>query len=113
MSPPRIVSTLRHFQVVLDDFESPALRGNPAGDPSTREVAVVLPRSVRLDGSGDSGPRFPSLLVLAGFTSSGLMLLNRRAWLPNFPEQMDRLRDRGAIGDLIAVLPDALTVYGG
>ncbi|MGH9361633.1 MAG: alpha/beta hydrolase [Thermoanaerobaculia bacterium] len=98
---------LKHFQTLVESFDSSALRGNPAGDPSEREVAVVLPRAAPPEA------RFPVLIVLAGFTSTGLMALNRRAWLPTFPEQLDRLRDRGAIGDMIAVLPDAFTIYGG
>jgi S-formylglutathione hydrolase FrmB len=99
---------LRHFQF-------PALRGNPAGDPAVREVPVLLPRGAA-EAAGDASAaagRYPVLLVLAGYTGGGSTLLNRRAWLPSFPEQVDRLRERGALGDLIVVLPDAFTVYGG
>jgi enterochelin esterase family protein len=107
---------LKHFQVIVEEFESPVLRGNPCGDPWVREVAVILPRSAAAGGPGGEGSdlrRFPVVLILAGYSSKGVMLLNRRAWLPSFPEQIDRLRDRGAIGDMILVLPDALTIYGG
>jgi enterochelin esterase family protein len=100
---------LKHFDVVLEPLESPSLHGNPCGDPWVREVAVIVPRAA----AAAPGRRFPTVLVLTGYSSSGPMLLNRRAWVPNFPEQLDRLRDRGAIGDLIAVLPDAMTMYGG
>jgi len=105
------MATLKHFQVLIEEFESPALRGNPAGDPSVREVAVIAPRWAASAPAGAG--RCPVVLVLAGFTSSGPMLLNRRAWLPSLPETLDRLREEGRIGDLIAVLPDALTIYGG
>jgi S-formylglutathione hydrolase FrmB len=102
--------TLKHFQVLLETFDSPALRGNPAGDPSTREVVVILPRSA---AEPRDSVRLPVVLILAGFTGSGPSMLNRRPWLPSFPEQLDRLRDREAIGDAIFVLPDAFTIYGG
>jgi S-formylglutathione hydrolase FrmB len=106
---------LSHFEVIIEELESRALEDNPCGDPARREVVVVLPRSVSSRGAAarDGGPRFPTVIVLAGYAGSGPMLLNRRAWLPSFPEQLDRLRRSGAIGDLIAVLPDAMTIYGG
>lgn len=104
---------MKHFQVLIESVECPALRGNPCGDPWVREVPVVLPVSAADPGAGAASGRFPVVFILAGYTGSGPMLLNRRAWLPSLPEQMDRLRERGAIGDLIAVLPDAFTIYGG
>jgi len=103
---------LKHFEVVVEQFESPALRENPAGDPWIREVAVILPRGAR-DGENPAGKRYPVVLLLAGYTGTGPMMLNRRSWGPNLPERLDQLRQRGAIGDLIAVLPDGFSVYGG
>jgi enterochelin esterase family protein len=100
---------LKHFEVQLADFESESLRGNPAGDPARRQVPVVVPRKA---ASGRAG-RCPVVHVLSGYAGSGRGFLNWHGWTPSFPERLDRLREAGAIGDLIAVFPDAFTVYGG
>ncbi len=99
---------LQNFELAIEQFESPCLRGNPAGDPCRREVPVLIPR-----GRGAGGGPFPVVYILAGYTSGGLTFLNRRAWLPSFPEQVDRLRTCGLIGDVLFVMPDAFTTYGG
>ncbi len=99
---------LQHYEVAILPFESLCLRDNPAGDPCRREIAVLIPR---IRGAGAA--RFPVVYILAGYTSSGLTILNRRGWLPSFPEQVDRLRAQGSIGDIIVVLPDGFTTYGG
>jgi len=95
---------LKHFDVRVEAFESEALQGNPAGDPAVRRIPVILPRS--------SG-RFPVVFALAGYTGAGRQFLNATAWVPSFPERLDRLRERGIIGDMIVVCPDAFTIYGG
>lgn len=95
---------LKHFEVRVEAFHSPALQGNPAGDPATRRLPVFVPRA--------SG-RFPVIFVLAGFAGSGRQFLNSTAWVPTFPERLDRLREQGRLGDVIVVCPDAFTVYGG
>jgi enterochelin esterase family protein len=100
---------LKHFEIHLDDFESPSLRGNRLGDPVARRTPVIVPKSC----GREPGKRCPAIYVLAGFTGSGYSFLNWQGWTPSFPERLDRLRDRGAIGDIIAVLPDAFTRYGG
>ena len=100
---------LKHFAIEEEWFESPSLQGNPLGDPARRRVPVVVPRALREDPKR----RYPVVFVLAGFSGSGRAFLNWQAWAPSFPERMDALRDRGGIGDLIAVLPDGFTRYGG
>jgi len=100
---------LKHFELRLDLFESPSLRDNPAGDPAERRIPVVLPRSC----SREAARRYPVVFVLAGFAGSGQSFLNWKSWAPTLPEQIDRLREEGKIGDVIAVFPDAFTVYGG
>ena len=100
---------LQHFEVREEVFRSESLLGNPAGDPAERVLPVVLPAGA----AAGSGKRFPVIFVLAGYTSSARSFLNWHAWTPTFPERLDRLRATGAIGDLIAVFPDAFTIYGG
>ncbi len=101
---------LTYFDVREELFESAALRGNPAGDPSARRIPVILPKTC---GALAPGAGYPVLFLLAGFTGAGRQFLNYSGWSPTLPERLDRLRARGLIGDVIAVCPDAFTVYGG
>jgi len=100
---------MKHGQVVLEEFESEVLRGNPAGDPHVRIVPVYLPPSY----GADRARRFPVTYVLAGFTGRGRSLLNDNPWSPALPERMDLLIARGACEEMILVLPDCFTRYGG
>jgi len=100
---------MKRGQVVLDEFESEVLRGNPAGDPHVRTVPVYLPPSYGTDRER----RFPVTYVLAGFTGRGRSLLNDNPWSPALPERMDALIARGACEEMILVLPDCFTRYGG
>jgi enterochelin esterase family protein len=95
-------------RVVLERFESRVLAGNAAGDPSLRSVPVYLPPSY------DTHPerRYPVLYVLSGFTGRGRMLLNDSPWAPALDERMDRLV-AGGCGEMILVMPDCFTRYGG
>jgi enterochelin esterase family protein len=100
---------LGHFDVRADEFESAALRGNPAGDPARRVVPVLVPK-----GAGPhAARRFPVIYFLSGYGGSGRQALNWQPWVPSVPERLDRLRAAGKIGDVIAVFPDAFTIYGG
>ena len=96
-------------RVVLETIESEALRGNPASDPHRRVVPVYLPPSY------DSSPsrRYPSAYVLTGFTGRGRMLLNDAPWVPSLDQRMDALIASGRSGEMILVMPDAFTRYGG
>ncbi len=90
-------------------FESELLRGNPCGDPHERVVPVYLPPSYGRDGSR----RFPVAFVLTGFTGRGRMLLNDNAWSPALDDRMDGLIAREGCGEMILVMPDCLTRFGG
>ncbi len=96
-------------RVVLERFESEVLRGNPCGDPHLRTVPVYLPPSY------DASPRrrYPVTFVLTGFTGRGRMLLNDNPWSPALDDRMDALVSRGACGEMILVMPDCLTRFGG
>lgn len=98
---------LNHFEVRLEPFESRALAGNGLGDPATRLVPVLLPRGRA------AGARAPAIVFLAGYAGSGRGFLNFSAWGASLPERLDALRERGLIGDVIALCPDGFTRYGG
>src|SRR5262245_40490399 len=100
---------MKRGQVILESFESTVLRGNPAGDPHLRTVPVYLPPSYDLDRER----RYPVAYVLAGFTGRGRALLNDSPWTLPLHERMDALIARGACDELILVLPDCFTRYGG
>lgn len=96
-------------RVVLERFESRVLAGNAAGDPTTRTVPVYLPPSY------DASPsrRYPVTFVLTGFTGRGRMLLNDNPWSPAIDDRMDALIGAGRCDEMILVMPDCLTRYGG
>lgn len=99
----------RTGQVVWERVESEALRGNAAGDPHLRTVPVYLPPSYAVD----SARRYPVCYVLTGFTGRGRMLLNDAPWSPPLDERMDRLIAEGRCGEMILVMPDCFTRFGG
>ncbi len=96
-------------RVVIEHFESEALRGNAAGDPALRRIPVYLPPSY------DTHParRFPVLYMLTGFMGRGRMMLNDSPWSPALDDRMDGLIARGACDEMILVMPDCFTRYGG
>src|SRR5262245_22834077 len=96
-------------QVVWEQVESETLRGNAAGDPHVRTVPIYLPPSYTLA----AGRRYPVCFVLTGFTGRGRMLLNDGPWAPPLDQRMDRLIADGRCGEMILVMPDCFTRYGG
>jgi enterochelin esterase family protein len=96
-------------RVVMERFESAVLRGNAAGDPHVRTVPVYLPPSY------DATPerRYPVAFVLTGFTGRGRMLLNDNPWTPALDDRIDALIGSGKCGEMILVMPDCYTRYGG
>ena len=100
---------MRRGQVILWEFESEMLRGNPAGDPHVRVVPVYLPPSY----AAERERRYPVAFVLTGFTGRGRMLLNDNPWSPSLPDRMDGLIARGACEEMILVMPDCFTRFGG
>jgi S-formylglutathione hydrolase FrmB len=96
-------------RIAVEIIESEVLRGNAPGDPATRELFVYLPASY----DSDQSRRFPVVYVLTGFTGRGQMLLNAQAFTPNLAERMDRLITQGIIAEMIVVMPDCFTRFGG
>ncbi|MBN1929156.1 MAG: esterase [Chlorobiaceae bacterium] len=93
--------------VVFEAVESAVLRGNPLGDPARRSVPVFLPPSY------DGVRRFPVMYLLAGFASTGMSFLNYSFGRKTVPEMIDRLIREGAMPEVIVVMPDCMTRYGG
>ena len=87
---------------------SAALRENLLGDPGSRRVVVYLPEEY-----DTSDADYPLLVYLAGYTSSGLLHAGWRGCGDNLPHRLDRLVRDGAMGPMVAVLPDGFTSLGG
>lgn len=104
MSP----ATDKASQIIIEDFDSQALVGNPLGDPSTRRVPVYLP-----PGYEPENRRYPSLYMLSAFGNRGLKMLNDDLWEENIQQRLDRLIASGKMRPMIVVMPDASTRYGG
>lgn len=100
---------MRRGRVMLVEFDSDILRGNPAGDPHVRRIPVWIPPSYDVEPAR----RYPVVYVLSGFTGRGRMLLNDNAWSPSLDDRLDALVGSGRCGEMIVVMPDALTRYGG
>jgi hypothetical protein len=90
-------------------LSSAALAGNPLGDPADRPVTVYLPPAY----DRDPGLRLPSVYVLQGYTGAAPMWWNRGAFRRPFIENVDAAIAAGQCSDVIVVLVDAWTAYGG
>jgi S-formylglutathione hydrolase FrmB len=94
-------------RVILDRFESQALRGNPHGDPHVRTIPVYLPPSY--DASGN---RYPVIYWCHGFAQTALWGVNGSPGIPSLSMCMDRIINAGA-PEAILVMIDAFTRFGG
>jgi len=94
-------------QVEFEVHESEVLRGNPAGDPYQREIAVY-----RSPGSNEG---VPLLVLLAGFTGSGTSYFPVRSGYlqESFAQRFERLSRQGRLTPTVVVAPDATTALGG
>lgn len=96
-------------RVMIEEFTSRVLEGNPLGDPHVRRIPVYLPPSY------ESAPerRYPVLFVLTGFGGRGRMLLNDNPWSPSLDDRMDALVAAGSASEAILVMADCFTRLGG
>jgi len=82
-----------------------SLEGNLQGDPADRTVAVYLPPSY----SKERNRRYPVVYLLHGYGRTA------DDWYPfiGLPGSMDRNVAAGTAKEMILVIPDANTLYGG
>lgn len=93
--------------VVVHRVESEVLKGNPLGDPATRDVHVYLP-----PGHDPDRPT-PAILALAGFTGTGASLFNVDPLGEDLARRLDRLILSGACPPVVVAAPDCFTRLGG
>jgi S-formylglutathione hydrolase FrmB len=95
--------------LTIETIESEALRGNPLGDSTKRRAAVWLPPSY----AASPERRYPVVYWLAGYAATGEMFFQGSPWQPGLAERLDRLVERGSMGEIIVVAPDGFTRLGG
>ena len=101
--------TKKKGTLVLERISSRALRGNALGDPHERDLFVYLPPGHRTTGR----TRFPTILLLTGFTGLGESPWQRQAFNEGLHERMDRLIAAGTVPPMIVATPDCMTALGG
>jgi S-formylglutathione hydrolase FrmB len=89
--------------------DSPALQGNPLGDPSRRPLVVYTPPGY----DDDPARRYPSVYVIQGYTGQISMWWNYTPFKEPYPLVVDRWVATGDIAPCIVVYVDAWTRYGG
>jgi enterochelin esterase family protein len=95
-------------QTLIIKHTSRILKNNPLKDPHVRDIVVYLPPSYV-----KSQKRYPVVYLIAGFTGFGIMNLNISAFSENIQQRLDRLIRTKKIKEMIFVMPDCFTKYGG
>ncbi len=95
-------------QTIVLKHNSRILKNNPLHDPYVRDVVVYLPPSYM-----KSNKKYPVVYLIAGFTGFGIMNLNISAYSENIQQRLDRLINTKKIKEMIVVMPDCFTKYGG
>lgn len=88
-------------------LDSTVLRANPLGDPTAREVLVLVPPGYRADRE------HPAVYLLAGFGSRGRDLLAGSVLSDPLPVRLGRAVAGWRIPRPLLVLPDCSTRWGG
>jgi enterochelin esterase family protein len=93
----------------IDFVDSPALRGNPLGDPSVRPLAIYTPPGFDRGGS----KHYPVLYVLHGYTGDVAALVAARPWETNVVQWADRAIASGEMAPALLAIVDGFTRLGG
>ena len=98
-----------HGVLTLDAIDSPALAGNPLGDPSRRLLGVYTPAGYDAGGS----KRYPVLYLFHGYSGDLAASIGSRPWEPNVVQRIDRLIAAGKMQPAMLVIVDGNTRLGG
>lgn len=98
----------RSGTIIIENFDSRILKNNPLRDPAERKFPVYLPPSY-----STGNKKFPVVFLISGFTGKGMMNLNISFLSENIQERLDRLMNERKIKEMIVVMPDCMTQYGG
>jgi len=86
-----------------------ALEGNLEGDSPDRDVSIYLPPSYQANRTR----RYPVLYILHGFADGDDRWFGLIPSLVNVPAVMEAALDKGMTNEMILVMPNANTRYGG
>ncbi len=100
-------STWPAGKVVRLQHESTVLKGNPWGDPVSRDVFIYTPPAY------DASEALPVFWDLAAYTNAGPGHVNWRNHGDNLPQRLDRLIATEQMGPVLMVFPDCYTSLGG
>jgi S-formylglutathione hydrolase len=93
----------------VDTVAAPALRANLIGDPHRREATVYLPPGY----SRNRSKRYPVIYLLHGFAADHRVFIRGPYGNMNVRISMDSLIEKGAIGEMIVVTPNARNFFDG
>lgn len=101
------LNTYPSGKIVSDKIVSEALKDNKLGDPNIRNLLIYLPPAYET-GAGE----FPTVYLLHGFGG------NERSFVSEVGENfviflLDNMIESGMLKQMIIVMPDARTKYGG
>ena len=95
-------------QLLILEHTSKVLQNNPLGDPHIREFPVYFPPSYFT-----SEKKYPLVFLISGFTGTGFSNVNFSFLNENIQQRLDRLIKEGLMKEMIVVMPDCITKYGG
>lgn len=101
--------TKEQGSVVTHRFSSKVLRPNPLRDPYVRDLTIYLPP----DYSKSDSKGYVTVFGVVGFGGTGKMLFNIDPLGEPLNQRMDRLISKGKCGQMILVLVDCFTRFGG
>jgi S-formylglutathione hydrolase FrmB len=96
-------------EIIITQHTSRILNNNPLKDPYKRDLYVYLPYSY----GRNKKKRYPVVYLISGFTGYGALNMNISPYSENIQERMDRLIRNRIIKEMIVVMPDCFTKYGG
>lgn len=94
--------------VITVQHVSDILKNNPLKDPYKRDIFIYLP-----DSYYKTKKHYPVVYLISGFTGYGALNMNLSPYSENIKERLDRLIKRKKIREMIVVMPDCFTKYGG
>jgi enterochelin esterase family protein len=96
-------------RVEVIEHESRVLKENPLEDPFVRELGIILPPSYDEKKSA----RYPVIVLLTGYTGTGLQHLNQIGFVDPMDRRLARLVAEKKAEEVILILPNCFTRYGG
>ncbi|MCX7877986.1 MAG: esterase family protein [Ignavibacteria bacterium] len=94
--------------IITVEYKSNVLKENPLKDPYKRDIYIYLP-----DSYYRTTKRYPVVYLLSGFTGYGALNMNLSPYSENIKERLNRLIKTRKIREMIVVMPDCFTKYGG